>query len=131
MKIGHEGIRPYVEAIWEWNQEAQERAFRDRFIVENTRIVQVDGLDAGYVQVEEHKDHTFLAGIYLDAAHRGSGVGATVLKDFIERAKVEARPIRLRVLLPNPAQRLCTRLGFRTTSVTDTHVYMEFNPGGA
>ena len=29
MRIGHEGIRPYAEQLWEWDQADQERRFRE------------------------------------------------------------------------------------------------------
>ena len=128
MRIGHEGIRPYVEALWGWNADEQERRFCEHFAPERVAIVQVEGIDAGYLEVEEHRDHFFLAGIYLDAKHRGKGVGRALILDLMERARGRGKPLRLRVLQPNPARRLYERLGFKRTETTSTHVYMEFEP---
>jgi GNAT superfamily N-acetyltransferase len=128
MAIGHEGIRPYVEALGEWSQDEQERGFREHFVPESVSIVQVVGRDAGYVQVEEHADHRFLAGLYLRSEARGQGTGTALVLDLIRRTRSDARPLRLRVLRANPAQHLYERLGFRRTGATATHIHMEMDP---
>jgi hypothetical protein len=60
MAIGHEGIRPHVEAVREWIPETEEQGFRDHFTPELIKIIVVDGEDAGYLKVENHDDHVFL-----------------------------------------------------------------------
>ncbi|MGH9885742.1 MAG: GNAT family N-acetyltransferase, partial [bacterium] len=124
----HDGIRPYVEALWGWNQDEQERRFREHFAPARASIVQVEGRDVGYLELEEHPDHLFLAGIYLSAGQRGKGLGRSLMLELMERARELAKPVRLRVLQPNPARRLYERLGFVSTGATDTHIYMEFDP---
>ncbi len=128
MAIGHEGIRPYVEKLFGWNPSDQERGFRDGFACEHVSIVQVDGRDAGYLQIDEHADHRFLAGLYLSSELRGRGVGSALIRELIARARGDGKPVRLRVLNPNPAQHLYERLGFRRIAATATHVHMEYDP---
>ena len=125
MRIGHEGIRPYVEQLWGWDQADQERRFRENFDLARISIVKIDGKDVGYLDVEKHDDHVFLVGIYLDREHRCRGVGSELIGDLLSSCRNLHQPLRLRVLRPNPAQRLYARLGFRTVEVTETHVYME------
>lgn len=43
MRIGHEGIRPYVEQLWGWDQADQERRFRENFHVARISIVEAEG----------------------------------------------------------------------------------------
>ena len=125
MVIGHEGLRPYVEALWGWDSALHERNFREHFVPDTISIIQVEGEDAGYVKVEEADDHIYLDGIYLSSAHRGRGVGTEVLRDLLARGRAEGKPLRLQVLASNPAQHLYRRLGFRPVAETTTHIRME------
>jgi GNAT superfamily N-acetyltransferase len=131
MRIGHDGIRPYVEQLWQWDQADQERRFREGFDLATISIVRVDDRDVGYLKVEYHDDHVFLAGIYLDRAYRSRGFGSELIVDLLERCWNLRKPLRLRVLRPNPAQRLYRRLGFRPIEETETHIYMEATSNGA
>ena len=131
MRIGHEGLRPYVEQLWGWDQAEQERRFREGFDLTTINIVSMDGRDVGYLKVESHDDHVFLAGIYLDREHRRCGIGTQIVTDLLMRCGRLRKPLRLRVLRTNPAQRLYKRLGFRLVKETETHIYMEALPGGA
>src|SRR4030095_11388857 len=125
MRIAHEGIRPYVEQLWQWDQADQERRFREAFDVTATNIVVVDGRDIGYLHIDHHEDHVFLTGIYLAHEYRRRGLGSELIVDLLERCRSLRKPLRLRVLRPNPAQSLYGRLGFRTIAETETHFYME------
>ena len=125
MRIGHEGIRPYVEQLFGWDQADQERRFRESFDVTTISIVRVDGQDIGYLDIEDSDDHVFLAGIYLDKDYRRRGVGSELIVDLLKSCQSRSKPLGLRVLRTNPAQRLYKRLGFRTIGETETHIYME------
>jgi len=125
MRIGHEGIRPYVEAVWGWDQAEQESRFRDGFDEQTIRIVRVDGEDAGYLKIESREDHVFIAGIYLDGRFRDRGIGREIILDVLRSASEAGNPVRLQVLRPNPAQRLYARLGFSVVGTTETHIHME------
>ena len=131
MRIGHEGLRPYVEQLWGWDQAEQERRFREGFDLTTINIVSIDGKDAGYLNVESHDDHVFLAGIYLDREHRRCGIGTEIIADLLKGCDRLRKPLRLRVLHTNPAQHLYGRLGFRQIKETETHLYMEAVPSGA
>jgi len=118
-------IRPYVEQLWGWDQADQERRFRENFDLTRIEIINIDGQDIGYLDVENHDDHVFLAGIYLARQFRRRGVGAELIGDVLSSCRSLRKPLRLRVLRPNPAQHLYARLGFRQVDVTETHIYME------
>ena len=89
MEIGHEGLRPYVEELWGWDQADQERGYREHFEPEFISIIQSDGDDIGYIKLEEREDHLFLSGIYLRAEFRNRGLGAALITDLIERCREE------------------------------------------
>ncbi len=126
MAIAHEGLRPYVEALWGWDTEDQRERFRAQFDASHITVIQSGGRDVGYVKVEDCQDCIYLAGIYLAKGDRRKGIGSEVLLDLMQRATAAAKPLRLRVLVPNPAKNLYARLGFRVTKTTGSHVYMEF-----
>ena len=125
MRIGHEGIRPYVQEVWGWDQADQERRFAASFDPDITHVVQVNGRDVGFLAVAHNDDRVFLTGIYLDKEVRRQGVGAELIRDLIERCRDLRKPLRLRVLHCNPAQHLYHRLGFQVIDSTETHIYME------
>ena len=126
MVIGHEAIRPYVEALWGWDAREQEERFRAQFEPSQIEVIQVDGRDVGYFRLEDFEDCVFLSGIYIGKGNRRKGIGSNVLAELMNRANKISKPLRLRVLLPNPAQRLYLKLGFRITDTTDSHIHMEF-----
>jgi GNAT superfamily N-acetyltransferase len=125
MRIGHEGIRPYVEELWGWDQADQEARFREHFDPELFSIVQVDGIGVGYLKVEHRDDHVFLAGIFIDAGHRRRGLGSQLISDLIAQCRSDGLPLRLRVLRPNPCHQLYRRLGFEEIGATEAHIMME------
>jgi GNAT superfamily N-acetyltransferase len=129
MRIAHEGIRPWVEAVsGRWDAAEHESKFRERFDVAAISIVHVEGEDVGYIKLEREPDHDFLAGIYLAASQRNRGLGRAILVDLLRQSAAARRPLRLRVLHPNPARRLYQRVGFIVTHRTETHVHMESPP---
>jgi hypothetical protein len=52
------------------------------------------------------------------------------VRQVMAQAAAQERPVRLRVLRVNPAQRLYLRLGFVITDETPERLYMEWQPGG-
>ncbi|MCP5151491.1 MAG: GNAT family N-acetyltransferase [Chromatiales bacterium] len=132
MAIGHAAIRPHVEALeGTWDAPRHVAAFRRAFDPPNTRAVQVGGRDVGYLHVVEHPGHVQIEGVYLDAAHRGRGIGARLVREVVARAHAAGKPVRLRVLPTNPARRLYTRLGFSEYERTPTRILMTTRPVGA
>ena len=126
MAIGHEGLRPHIEAFKPWDQAAEEQGFRDHFTPENIEIIQSEGLDIGYLKVEIHSDHIYLDGIYIAHTHRGLGIGGNVLRDKISTFRPTKLPIRLRVYKSNPAQSLYVRLGFNVREEYEDAYLMEY-----
>jgi GNAT superfamily N-acetyltransferase len=132
-RVGHEGLRPYIEAVTGWDEAYHTERFREKFAPGRQQVIQVDGRDAGYLDVVENGEAFTVEGIYLDAPFRNRGLGTAILRDVLDRAGRAGKPVRLRVLLRNPARRLYERLGFRVTATTETQFMMEHpvpgNPG--
>jgi ribosomal protein S18 acetylase RimI-like enzyme len=90
-------------------------------------ILEIDGEDAGYVHIVDDADAVKVKQIVIGPKHQGRGAGTYVMRDAIELARSEGKPVWLGVLHQNhAARRLYERLGFRETGTTDTHVLMEW-----
>lgn len=117
-------LKPYVQAIWGWDEAWQFRHFRQHFNPSNQRIIEWEGKDVGTVKVQEQADSIFLAYIAIDGSYQGRGIGTAVIQEIIESAQERGMPLTLRVLRGNPARGLYERLGFEVTEESETHFSM-------
>ncbi len=124
------GLRPYVEKLWGWDSDDQEKRFRASFVPDRQQIICYQNEDVGMLHVEEREDSVFLAGLYVAARHRSKGLGSAVIRDVLVFAERCGKPVRLRVLRPNPARELYERLGFRVSEEFETHFTMEAGVAG-
>ena len=69
-----------------------------------------------------------LVNIALLPEHRGSGIGASLVRGLFEEAKQAGKPVTLHVDKLNRAARLYQRLGFSITGDTGTDYKMEWRP---
>ena len=123
--IHREGMRPYVEQVWGWDEAFQQDRFRQGFDPGITQVVLSDGREIGFLKLTESDGVISLAQIFVVPDHRRKGVGTTLLRDILARDL----PVRLRVLKVNAdARRLYERLGFRVVDETATHLHMHFQP---
>lgn len=106
-------MRTYVEAIWGWDEHDQ-RAFHDRgFAPDHTRVITVDGQDAGVLIVDYHPDHIYLGRIEIHPDYQGHGIGSHLIGMLLREAAERGQPVELDVLTVNPrARALYERLGF-------------------
>jgi ribosomal protein S18 acetylase RimI-like enzyme len=125
----HDGFRAYAEEVFGPWDEARQRASAVRDFAElPIEIVEQRGVPVGYVIVEPHDDHLFLDEIALVPGARRRGLGAVLVHSVMERARAAGLPLRLSVLINNPAQRLYARLGFVVTRVEHPRVKMAWTP---
>ena len=123
--IHSEGMRPYVEQVWGWDDDFQRERFRRGFDPRTTQIVVSSGQEIGFLRAEEKGGTVSLAQVFIVPEHRGRGIGTALLRDILARGL----PVRLRVLKVNAgARRLYERLGFRLVDDTATHHHMLFEP---
>lgn len=119
-----ETMQYYVEAIWGWNEDDQRKRFLDKFKTDNRKILECDGKSIGLWHIETHPDHIFLASILIQPSYQNRGVGTAKISELIKEADKCKIPIRLQVLLGNPAVNFYKRLGFSEYTRSDTHRHL-------
>jgi ribosomal protein S18 acetylase RimI-like enzyme len=95
----------------------------------SSEIILVDGQPAGWIFQDETPEHIHLCEIMVLIEMRGKGVGATVLREVLDRADRAGKPVRLLVNVTNPrAAQLYERLGFVRTGGNEVQHEMERLP---
>jgi len=106
-------FREPVAKIWGWEEERQQRRFREHFDPDRRQIIQVGGEDAGAVGFEDKGDHIFLQYIALIPEYQRRGIGSRLIESVIDEGRKCGKPVRLQVLRTNQvAIELYERLGF-------------------
>jgi ribosomal protein S18 acetylase RimI-like enzyme len=110
-------LGPYVNQIWGWDDDEQRAYLAEHLVLERVRVIVVDGVDAGRLDVEEHDDEVFLALIELAPDHQGRSIGSRLIRDLLDRAGADGKRVTLSVLEVNRrAYQLYRRLGFTEVS---------------
>ena len=83
MRIGHDGLRPHIEALRPWNEAQEVLGFQKHFVPQKILIIQHAGADVGYLKLVHHPEATDIEGFYLAATVRGQGLGERILNDLL------------------------------------------------
>ena len=106
-------MRARTEALAPW------RAARQREVVESAvrsggmRIIVCAGADCGWIHVLGDAEGIELHQLYIEPARQNRGIGGSIVRALQACAAAAGQPLRLNVLVNNPARRLYERLGFR------------------
>ncbi|MEP6539639.1 MAG: GNAT family N-acetyltransferase [Bryobacteraceae bacterium] len=92
------------------------------------QIISMDGEDAGWLVVARTDEAICLADIALLPERRGAGVGTAILETLIQESRDSRKPVRLHVMINNPAARLYERMGFRPVHDDQVNREMERLP---
>ncbi|MFJ6678268.1 GNAT family N-acetyltransferase [Microbacterium sp. NPDC091382] len=115
-------LRPDLERLGRYDEVRIRQRFLDAFDPALTRVIVVDGADAGSVVVRPAHDGTWLEHFYLDEGVQGHGVGTQILQSVL--AERHPGPWRLNVLQGSPARRLYERHGFTLDSEDEVDVFL-------
>jgi GNAT superfamily N-acetyltransferase len=118
-------------AFIEMQFAAQDRSYREAYPHGRFLVVLRDGKPAGRLYFVRLVDEVRLVDITLLPAHRGIGIGTSLIAAVQAEADAVGLPTRLHVELRNPAKRLYERLGFRTVEQRGVHELMERPAGGS
>ena len=118
-------FREYVDKVWGWDEDKQQKLHRERFGAQDFRVVSLKGEDVGIMALCVEPDCLKLNQLFLMPSHQGMGIGAECMLRIIDEARELGLPVRLRVLKVNPrALAFYRRLGFLAAGETQTHVLM-------
>ena len=120
----------YVDAVWGWDDEVQNRFFDERFVLDGRRqIIRVDDHDVGMVEIWEEPNRLVLASIRILPQWQGRGLGRAIIRSLLARGAATERPVVLSVLKVNSrARRLYEREGFLVVGETQTNIHMQAEP---
>ena len=115
-------------ATWgSWDEERHLRHFAASMKQGHIRIIEVDGMRVGMLQLSRAGETVEVREIQVDPRHQKQGIGASVLLDVIRDASAQGRDVRLSVGLTNTkAIRLYERLGFVSVGQSETHRQMTY-----
>jgi ribosomal protein S18 acetylase RimI-like enzyme len=121
-------LGPYADELWGWD-DAHQRSLADKEFDElPIRIIEESGTPVGYLCVLHQANHDFIDEVALLPEAQGRGIGSSLVTDIMSAASDRGLPVRLSVLVNNPARRLYERLGFRVSSIEHSRVKMEWRP---
>ena len=105
-------MRPYTEELMVWDEAKQRGSFAAQWRLEEVRIITVDGVDVGWIQVAESPTEIRLQQFFISPDQQRAGIGTDVLRKLLATWRAAEKPVALNVLKNNPARRLYERVGF-------------------
>lgn len=118
-----EAVGPHLREIDSWNEAEQRRIVAYLFETADVYVIQVSGMDVGYLAVWRSADELYVASIALTKHWQRRGIGTALMADLITEAG--PLPIRLNVMSNNPAREFYERLGFTVTGEEGRKLRME------
>jgi len=119
-------LRPDLERLARYDEVGVRERMRAAFRPEWTRVVVVDGVDAGSITTRPDGDVRWIEHFSLAPHLQGRGVGSAVLQWVLGEA--HAGPVRLNVLQGSAARRLYERHGFVSDHEDEVDVFMTRRP---
>jgi ribosomal protein S18 acetylase RimI-like enzyme len=131
-RLHRAALKQHVEQTWgEWEEEWQQRHFRQRFHPAACQVIIFEEQDVGVVCMVEQEAQVVVNVIEVLPECQGRGIGTFVMRLVLREAHLRGKPVALQVLKVNPARRLYERLGFITMAETETHYQMRALPPDA
>jgi ribosomal protein S18 acetylase RimI-like enzyme len=125
--VHHEAYHDVVaRQFGRWLLDEQDEFFAKAWDPARYEILLDDGVACGYTSVEERDQAIIVRELVVLPAFQSRGVGSTVLREAIDRARSRGLPVHLGVFHQNRAQELYRRFGFREVGRTETHLLMEW-----
>ena len=115
-------LRADLERLGRFDEHRVRERMRAGFRPEWTRIIVVEGTDAGCITTRPDDTTRWIEHFYVPASQQGRGIGSIVLRSVI--AEPHDGPTRLNVLQGSAARRLYERHGFALDSEDDVDVWL-------
>jgi ribosomal protein S18 acetylase RimI-like enzyme len=117
-------MRPLLQKLGAWDETDLLGRFKTSFDVTNVRIIRVNGMDAGFMQISETETEINIDQIHLLEGFRSQGIGSRLIGHLQRTAITKNKPLSLAVIRGNPALALYQRLGFVTVTEDVTKLFM-------
>jgi len=115
----------YTLAVWGvWDVQATTTFLQSALVANEFCSVLNQGQRVGAISVLEQAHHHQLDQLYIEPERQNAGIGSAVVRRVLDQARSVGKPVKLRVLAPNPAKQLYERLGFSVTESTQERYYM-------
>jgi ribosomal protein S18 acetylase RimI-like enzyme len=122
-------MREFIVTTWgTWNEERVQRESEENSRSLNAQVIQVADISVGVFVVERCPTHIDIEQIYLLPEYQRQGIGTVLLNQLIVEASQHDIPVRLRVMVVNPAKSFYERFGFVITEATGDFFCMEKTP---
>jgi len=72
-------LGPYVDQVWGWRDEEQLTYLQRTIDYAATRVIVVDGVDAGRLKVERRQQRIYISLIEIAPSHQGRGIGGQIV----------------------------------------------------
>jgi ribosomal protein S18 acetylase RimI-like enzyme len=119
--------RPMRDHLLNIQYQTRRSGIKTLFPGGSSRIIQMDGENAGWLFVSDLEDQIRIVEIMVLARYRGRGIGSTAIRDVLTAAAQTGKRVTLAVNAMNiRAFRLYERLGFRRTGGDEVQLQMEF-----
>ena len=124
-----ETMREYAIATWgEWyEKDSRECAIKDTQSAK-VEIIEVNEKPVGVLLVTRNTNEIEIEQIYILPEYQNKGIGSKLIGALQKEVQSLTIPLKLHVLIVNPAYKLYERLGFNTVKETNERRYMEFRP---
>ena len=121
-------IKPSIDKIWGWDDEAQLNFHTQHFKPERVKIIQNEHhVDIGLLSLTEDSTCLRIENILICDFAQGQGIGTAILSGLTEKARSTGKRAELQVFKINErAMMLYANLGFKITGQTDLHYQMVF-----
>jgi ribosomal protein S18 acetylase RimI-like enzyme len=128
-RVAETTVRAHVESAGKkWAAERMRAKCEQDAADAQTRIVVVDGADAGFLKVESRPDEIVIDALLLLPEHQRSGIGSGLLASVLRESAARQVPVRLFVYHANPARSFWERHGFAVIGEDNDHWQMQRHP---
>jgi ribosomal protein S18 acetylase RimI-like enzyme len=118
------------DAFIRWQYEMQKKEYETRYPDARYDLILVDGVPAGRIWVGADDTQIRLLDIAVIPEFQNRGVGAHLLRQLMDEATRDNKPLRHMVFVLNEnALRFYERLGFKTIEDVGGYLHMEWLPG--
>jgi ribosomal protein S18 acetylase RimI-like enzyme len=128
-RVIEQTMREFIIATWgRWNDSRVLKESLEDSISPNAQVIQIGDVAVGVFLVERLPTHIQLEQIYLLPEYQRLGIGSALVHSLITEMSQSQLPIRLRVMVINPAKKFYEKLGFIVTEATSEFLLMEKVP---